>query len=44
MVGVLLAVSGMAGLTYGTVQSDPLYVLGQACLLFLYYRMQREKQ
>ena len=37
-----LAVSGLAGLTYGVVQADPLFFLGQACLLVLYYRMQRE--
>ncbi|AMK11422.1 MAG: lipid A biosynthesis domain-containing protein [Pseudodesulfovibrio sp.] len=38
-----LAASGLAGLTYGAVQADPLFFLGQACLLVLYYRMLREK-
>jgi lipid-A-disaccharide synthase-like uncharacterized protein len=38
-----LAVSGLAGLVYGVVQRDPLFFLGQACLLALYYRMQRER-
>ncbi|MGE4421100.1 MAG: lipid A biosynthesis domain-containing protein [Pseudodesulfovibrio sp.] len=38
-----LAVSGLAGLAYGFVQRDPLFFLGQACLLALYYRMQRER-
>jgi lipid-A-disaccharide synthase-like uncharacterized protein len=38
-----LAVSGLAGLAYGVVQRDPLFFLGQACLLVLYYRMQRER-
>jgi lipid-A-disaccharide synthase-like uncharacterized protein len=38
-----MAVSGLAGLAYGFVQRDPLFFLGQACLLILYYRMQRER-
>ena len=38
---ILLCVSGAAGLAYGAAQSDPLFFLGQACLLFIYYRMQR---
>ncbi|WP_319584516.1 lipid A biosynthesis domain-containing protein [uncultured Pseudodesulfovibrio sp.] len=39
----VLAVSGLAGLIYGFVQRDPLFFLGQGCLLVLYYRMQRER-
>lgn len=42
-VQAVLAASGLAGLAYGAVQADPLFFLGQACLLVLYYRMQREK-
>jgi len=38
-----LAASGLAGLAYGFVQRDPLFFLGQACLLILYYHMQRER-
>jgi hypothetical protein len=38
-----LAVSGLAGLAYGFVQRDPLFFVGQVCLLILYYRMQRER-
>lgn len=38
-----LAVSGLAGLAYGVVQRDPLFFIGQACLLALYYCMQRER-
>ena len=38
-----LALSGLAGLAYGFLQRDPLFCLGQACLLILYYRMQRER-
>ena len=37
----MLYVSGGAGLAYGLAQSDPLFFLGQSCLLILYYRMQR---
>lgn len=33
--------SGAAGLAYGVAQSDPLFFLGQLCLLIVYYRMQR---
>ncbi|BDQ33087.1 hypothetical protein JCM14722_06290 [Pseudodesulfovibrio portus] len=36
----LLALSGLAGLAYGVVQRDPLFVVGQACLLILYYLVQ----
>lgn len=38
-----LAVSGLAGLAYGWLQRDPLFFLGQVCLLILYYRIQREQ-
>jgi hypothetical protein len=37
---VLLTISGLAGLAYGVVQRDPLFVVGQACLLILYYLVQ----
>ncbi len=37
---LLLGVSGAAGLTYGIVQRDPLFVLGQTCLLIIYYMIQ----
>lgn len=33
--------SGLAGMIYGVVQSDPVFVLGQACLLFIFYRHQQ---
>lgn len=36
---LLLAASGLAGLAYGVVQRDPLFVVGQACLLIIYHRM-----
>lgn len=39
----LLAVSVASGLAYGVVQSDPLFVLGQLCLLPLYYRMRTSR-
>lgn len=39
-VSLLLAVSGLAGLAYGVVQRAPLFVVGQACLLILYYLIQ----
>lgn len=38
---ILLGASGAAGLAYGVVQSDPLFFLGQACLLVVYFQMQR---
>ncbi|MDD3313626.1 lipid A biosynthesis domain-containing protein [Pseudodesulfovibrio sp.] len=38
----VLAASCLAGLAYGAVQSDPVFVVGQACLMILYYRMRRE--
>ena len=37
--GVLL-VSVLAGLAYGIVQRDPLFCLGQVCLLIIYYLLQ----
>lgn len=33
----LLAGAGLSGLAYGAVQRDPLFFVGQACLLILYY-------
>lgn len=36
--GVLFA-SVAAGLAYGVVQRDPLFFVGQLCLLFIYYRL-----
>lgn len=36
---LLLVASGLAGLAYGVVQRDPLFVVGQACLLIVYHRM-----
>ena len=38
---ILLGASGAAGLAYGAVQSDPVFFLGQACLLVIYYQMKR---
>jgi len=38
----VLAASGAAGLAYGAVQSDPVFVVGQLCLMIIYYRMRRE--
>ncbi len=35
----LLFGAGGAGLVYGVVQSDPLFFVGQGCLLLMYYRM-----
>lgn len=35
-----LYASGAAGLAYGIVQRDPLFVVGQGCLLIIYHRMQ----
>lgn len=37
----VLFVSGAAGLAYGAAQRDPLFFLGQLCLLALYFRMQQ---
>lgn len=36
----LLGASGVAGLAYGFEQRDPVFLLGQACLLILYYLIQ----
>lgn len=36
-----LSFSVLAGLAYGIVQCDPLFFLGQACLIVIYYRMQK---
>lgn len=40
---MVLYASGAAGLAYGVAQSDPVFFLGQACLLAVYHRMQRQK-
>ncbi|WP_419788306.1 hypothetical protein [Pseudodesulfovibrio sp.] len=40
--GGVLAFSVLAGLAYGVVQSDPVFVVGQVCLMIFYYRMWRE--
>ncbi|MBG0789129.1 MAG: lipid A biosynthesis domain-containing protein [Desulfovibrionaceae bacterium] len=37
---VLLGASGLAGLAYGAAQRDPVFALGQICLMILYYLMQ----
>lgn len=41
-VAMMLFASGAAGLAYGLVQSDPLFFLGQICLLFIYYVLQKK--
>jgi len=38
---IMLFASGATGLVYGLVQRDPLFFLGQVCLLFMYYVMQK---
>lgn len=38
---VMLYASGGAGLAYAVLQRDPLFFLGQACLLAIYFRIQR---
>jgi len=38
----MLVASCMAGLVYGIVQCDPLFCLGQVCLLIIYYLLQRQ--
>lgn len=38
---MLLYAAGGAGLAYAVVQRDPLFFLGQACLLAIYFQMQR---
>lgn len=37
----LVYASSVAGLAYGVVQRDPLFFLGQCCLLIIYFRMQK---
>jgi len=37
----ILYASGGAGLAYAVVQRDPLFFVGQLCLLAIYYRIQR---
>lgn len=34
-------VSATAGLIYGVVQRDPLFFVGQLCLIFIYFKMFR---
>jgi len=41
VLAVLIA-SCIAGLAYGVVQRDPLFFLGQICLIILYYSIQRK--
>jgi lipid-A-disaccharide synthase-like uncharacterized protein len=41
LAAIMLFGSGGAGLVYGVVQRDPLFFLGQVCLLFLYHVMQK---
>lgn len=36
----VLFLSCCAGLAYGVVQSDPVFVLGQLCLMIIYYRQE----
>ncbi len=38
----MLFASGAAGLVYGLVQSDPLFFLGQTCLLFIYHVLRKK--
>lgn len=33
-----LYVAGVGGFAYGVVQSDPVFCLGQACLLIIYFK------
>jgi len=40
----VLYMSGMLGLVYAVVQRDPVFFLGQGCLLVVYYRTQRLEQ
>lgn len=37
----MLFASGAAGLAYGLAQSDPLFILGQTCLLIIYYVLRK---
>ena len=39
----VLYLSGAAGLAYAVVQSDPVFFLGQVCLLLIYFRMQQHE-
>lgn len=41
MAAIILFLSGLAGLAYGFVQRDPLFVLGQLCLLIIYHKHQQ---
>ncbi|MGL1863883.1 MAG: lipid-A-disaccharide synthase N-terminal domain-containing protein [Pseudodesulfovibrio sp.] len=41
LVALMLYASSAAGLTYGIAQRDPLFFLGQLCLIMVYYRMQK---
>lgn len=38
---ILLWIGGVCGLMYGFMQSDYLFVVGQACVLFIAMRMTR---
>ncbi|BDQ36669.1 hypothetical protein SYK_10290 [Pseudodesulfovibrio nedwellii] len=38
----MLVASCMAGFVYGIVQRDPLFCLGQLCLLAIYHLLQRQ--
>jgi lipid-A-disaccharide synthase-like uncharacterized protein len=40
---ILLLASGAAGLAYGIVQRDPLFVVGQGCLMLVYYRLRKSR-
>lgn len=42
LVAMVLYASGAAGLAYGVVQRDPLFFVGQVCLLAIYFRLQRQ--
>lgn len=41
MAAAAVVVSGLSGLAYGLLQRDPLFFLGQGCLLIIYYLLQR---
>ena len=41
---VVLYLSAILGLVYAVVQRDPVFFLGQGCLLGVYYRTQRLEQ
>ncbi len=40
---ILLYASGSAGLAYGIVQRDPLFVVGQGCLMLVYSRLRKSQ-